>query len=94
MSELRKSKCPTCGKQAHDFAKEEAFDCVPPRDILLFGEYLIDKTYRDALFNEFPIYTTEEIVGSYLGHNPYFLGQDEWFDIRLDNRNLNKACYE
>ncbi|MBN2595707.1 hypothetical protein [Labilibaculum sp.] len=82
MSELRKDTCLTCGKQAHDFANEEALNCVPPREILIFGEYVIDKQYRDALFEEFPIYTTEEVVGSYFGHNPYFPSQDEWLDSK------------
>ena len=60
-------KCPTCGKKAHDFEKEEIMDCVPPKDVLKFGEYEIDKDYRKALYDFYPFYTAEEVVGSYLG---------------------------
>jgi hypothetical protein len=78
----KKGACPTCGKKAHDFQKEEVLDCVPPGDILKFGHYEIDKEYREALFNEYPFYTVEEVLGSYLGHNPHFPSQDEWLDQR------------
>ncbi len=74
----KNSRCPTCGEKAHDFAREEALDCVPPRNVLQFGNYLIDRDYREALYEEFPFYTTEEVVGSYLGHNPNFPSQIEW----------------
>lgn len=73
-------KCPTCGKTEHNFLIEEAFECVPPRGVLNFGSYVIDKEYREALFEEFPMYNTEEVVGSYLGHNPYFPSQAVWFE--------------
>ena len=75
-----KEKCETCGKPAHNFEKEEIMECVPPRNVLKFGEYLIDKSYREALFQENSMYTAEEVVGSYLGHNPYFPSQDEWVE--------------
>ena len=78
----RIAKCPTCGKKAHDFEKEEALDCVPPREILKFGNYLIDKEYREALYEQFPFYSTEEVVGSYLGYNRYFPSQRDWFEER------------
>jgi hypothetical protein len=71
-------KCPTCGKKAHDFEKEEAMNCVPPKEVLKFGEHQIDRKYRNALYKEFPMYTSEEVVGSYLGYNPHFLSQNEW----------------
>jgi len=74
----RTKTCPTCGKRAHDFEHEEAMDCVPPLQILKFGEYEINKMYRKALYKEHPSYTAEEIVGSFLGHNPYFPSQTEW----------------
>lgn len=58
---------------------------VPPRDKLTFlfeedpsGPHTLDVNYRTALFEEFPFYTSEEIVGSFLGHNPYFDSQEEW----------------
>lgn len=80
-------KCPTCGKKAHDFEKEEALNCVPPKEVLKFGEYQIDKKYRKALYKEFPMYTSEEVVGSYLGCNPYFLSQNVWLE---ENANLSQ----
>ena len=73
-------KCPTCGKPAHNFEKEEALDCVPSKNTLKFGDYTIDKNYREALFKEHPYYTSEEVVGSFLGYNPHFPSQSEWFD--------------
>jgi ribosomal protein L37E len=78
MKNTENIKCLTCGKKAHNFEKEEAFDCVPPKETLKFGQYEIDKNYRDALYSEFPFYNSEEVVGSFLGHNPNFPSQDEW----------------
>lgn len=77
---MNKKKCPTCGKDAHDFLKEEAFNCVPPKEVLRFGDYEIDKKYRKELYNKFPLYNTEEIVGTYLGHNPHYPSQDKWIN--------------
>lgn len=82
MSELNKETFPSCGKKAHDFKKEEALDCAPPLEILEFGGYSIDKSYRKALHKEYPFYTTEEVVGSFLGHNPYFPSQSEWLESK------------
>ncbi|MCA4782361.1 hypothetical protein IF125_08790 [Empedobacter stercoris] len=79
---MSNKKCQTCGKPAHNFEKEEALDCVPPKDVLIFGKYSIDKNYRKALFKEAPFYTSEEIVGSYLGYNHTFPSQDEWLDSK------------
>lgn len=75
-----KNNCLTCGAGAHDFEQEEVFDCVPPKDVLRFGNFIIDKIYREALYKEFPMYTAEEVVGSFLGKNPYFLSQDAWLE--------------
>lgn len=74
------NKCQTCGKKAHNFEKEEIMDCVPPKDILRFGEHLINKDYRNALYEEFHFYTTEEVVGSFLGYNPNFPSQSSWLE--------------
>ncbi len=73
-------KCETCGKKAHDFENEEVLDCVPPKDALKFGQHQIDPNYREELYKRFPFYTAEEVVGSYLGHNPHFPSQSEWSD--------------
>ena len=71
-------KCLSCGKPAHDFEKEEAMNCVPPKSVLKFGNYEINRYYRNALYKEYPMYTSEEVVGSYLGHNPNFPSQMAW----------------
>ena len=84
----KQEKCQTCGKKAHNFEKEEAFECVPPRDVLRFGTYEINEAYRAALYEEFPFYTSEEVVGSFLGHNPNFPSQNVWFEEQ--NRNIDE----
>lgn len=80
-----RDKCPTCGKVAHDFTNEEIMNCVPPKDVLRFGQYEINKEYREALYNEFPYYTAEEVVGSHLGRNPNFPGENEWLDQQTED---------
>jgi len=54
-------------------------DSIPPLNMYKFGKYEIDTDYRQELYEEYPFYTGEEIVGTYLGHNPYFPSQEEWF---------------
>jgi hypothetical protein len=83
--ENKQEKCQTCGKKAHNFEREEVFYCVPPKSILKFGPYKIDVDYRNALYNEFPFYTTEEIVGSFLGYNPNFPSQAIWLEEKEEN---------
>jgi len=83
MSKSKKGECPTCGRRAHDYRKEEALQCVPPPDVLQFGDYIIDAEYRRALWSKFSFYTTEEVLGSFLGLNPYFPKQEEWLKARL-----------
>lgn len=75
-----KLKCPTCGKEAHDYEHEEFLDCVPPLEVLTFGPYHISREYRDALYEKYPFYTSEEVVGSYLGKNPYFPSEALWYE--------------
>ena len=53
-------------------------DCIPPIEVLQFGAYRLDSGYRRALDIFCPLATTEEIVGSYLGHNPNFPTQEKW----------------
>ena len=72
------NKCSTCGKPAHNFEIEEAMNCIPPKEVLQFGDYIIDENYRKALFKSYPMYTCEEVVGSYLGYNPNFPDEDDW----------------
>jgi len=78
------SQCLSCRKPAHNFATEEAFSCVPPPSVLQFGSHIIDVEYRAALYAEYPFYTAEEVVGSFLGHNPHFPSQPEFWDKQLD----------
>jgi len=85
MTKKTQNKCKTCGKNAHDFASEEVLDCVPPRGILRFGQYEINKDYREALYTEFPFYTAEEVVGSYLGFNPNFPSEGAWLDQKTED---------
>ncbi len=86
MTSEKDTNCPTCGERAHNFANEEALNCIPPITTLTFGENQLDKNYRQALFQSFPSYTSEEIVGSYLGRNPYFLSQAAWLDGQEEER--------
>lgn len=79
--------CESCGEQAHDFEIEEEFQCIPPLSVLRFGVYDINKDYRQALYEFCPKYNSEEIVGSYLGYNPYFPSQDDWISHRDDPEN-------
>ena len=63
--------CSRCAKH-HDLSKNEHMDCVPPLHIVRFGPYRLSREYREALNEYCSAYTTEEIVGSYLGYNPHF----------------------
>lgn len=86
---MSKPKCPTCGKAAHNFSKVEALNCVPPRSVLKFGEYRIKRSYRDALYAAHPYYNAEEVVGSFLGYNPYFPSEDDWFLEKKGNPDMD-----
>lgn len=83
---MENKKCPTCGKKAHNFELEEAFDCVPSKNVLKFGEYIIDKDYRKALYKEHPYYNSEEVVGSFLGYNPNFPSQIDWLSTKKEKK--------
>jgi len=67
-----KSQCISCGEPAHNFKKDEFLNCIPPANIVEFGTIKIKPSYRKKLFQKHPNYTVEEIVGTYLGHNPYY----------------------
>ena len=83
--------CQTCGKKAHNFEREEPLQCVPPKYALKFGSYEINPEYREALYDEYPFYTTEEVVGSYLGYNPYFPSQlHKKHGLKKKNRKMNQ----
>ena len=85
MTKIKQGKCQTCGMKSHDFEKEEALGCIPPVKVLKFGEYAINKEYREVLYTEYPFYTSEEVVGSYLGHNHHFPSQETWLEQQDEN---------
>jgi hypothetical protein len=70
--------CESCGRHEHNYATGEALACVPPRHVLQFGPHRLDAAYRQALYERFPFYTAEEIIGSFLGENPYWPSQETW----------------
>ena len=55
---------------------------VPPRQQLEFGSYVLDEVYKKELYKEFPDYTVEQIICTYLGHNPFFPSQTAWQNRR------------
>eukprot|EP00122_Pirum_gemmata_P013784 Pgem_evm2s12838 len=52
---------------------------IPNKNRLKFGSYTLNEDYRKAMYNFSKIYTNEEIVGTYLGYNPYFPDENTWF---------------
>jgi hypothetical protein len=94
-----KGFCKNC-KKVHDWAHDDAehLNCVPPLNVLRFGDHVIPREYRDALHafsksiticNRF--YNTEEVVGSFLGHNPHFPSCAEWGDQQVQNRLMSDS---
>ena len=59
-----------CGSETECEEDEETM--VPPLDVVRLGDVVMDREYREALYREHPHYTAEEIVGTYLGHNPMY----------------------
>ena len=68
--------------ESHDFESEEFLYSVPPPEMLTFGKYVLSEEYKKALFDVYPFYTAEEVVGSFLGYNPWFPSQDDWEEER------------
>lgn len=77
--------CPTCGTFYPDENQMSVHDDIPDMDILSFGPYHMSLEYRQALYAEFPGYTTHEIVATFLGYNPIFPSQETWDRIRDNN---------
>ena len=65
---------------------------VPPRHQLELGSYVLDKHYKKELYQEFPHYTVEQIIGTYLGHNPYFPSQTAWQNRRQSQSLFRKKA--
>jgi hypothetical protein len=63
---------------------EENLNKIPPREMVQYGEYCLSMEYKLALFEDYPSYTIEEIVGSYLGYNPGFPSQEEFESNNMD----------
>lgn len=54
-------------------------DCVPPLHVRRFGDDIVlSPEYRQALYEAYPFYTTEEIVGTSLGFG-IFLSESDWW---------------
>jgi len=62
---------------------DEMLSRVPTSEQLGFGLYVLDKVYKRELYEKYPYYTTEEIIGSFLGYNPHFPSQVAWANARL-----------
>jgi hypothetical protein len=71
--------CTQCDEE-HDWQEDEYMECVPPLHVLCFGEYTLDPNYRQAVYQHCKKYNTEEVVGSFLGHNPHFPSQEKWIN--------------
>jgi len=75
----RRKSCPTCKEPAHNFESDGAIECVPPKNAYVFGEVEIDPEYRAELYADYPEYTAKQIVESWMGNNPDFPGEEEFF---------------
>lgn len=61
-------------------------NCIPAFHVLRFGNHTLSKPYRAALYTYCPYFTTEEVVGSFLGHNPNFPSQQKWEELQRNKR--------
>lgn len=53
-------------------------DVVPPHNQLCLGACRLDPAYKAALYEEFPWYTSKQIVSSFLGFNTDYVSHDQW----------------
>ena len=61
---------------------EDEETSIPPLNVCRFGHVTMDQEYREALYQNHPHYTAEEIVGTFLGHNPHYPSgkeEEDWF---------------
>jgi hypothetical protein len=74
--------CEACG-YFHPSEYDLSFDtqAVPERDVLEFGPYWLSEDYREALYNDWPNATVEEIIGTFLGYNPLFPSHQAWVNM-------------
>jgi|2_EtaG_2_1085320.scaffolds.fasta_scaffold07162_2 hypothetical protein len=63
-------------------------DTVPPKNQTTFHvqgiTHHINPEYKDELYASASYYTIEEIMGSYLGYNPYFPSYESWVEARKE----------
>jgi len=55
---------------------------IPSKDVLVFGDYHIPADYRSELYKYASFYTAEEIVGTFIGHDPVFPSYSKWNDTQ------------
>jgi len=78
MDEEQPEVC-SCGEPLpHDWINNEYMTCIPPEHQLRFGSFTLDAGYKAALYAHAAYYVTEEVMGSYLGHNPNFPSEEDW----------------
>ena len=63
--------CSKC-KRAHSFAGDasQIADCVPPQNVLQFGDDVLPKDYRKGLYAAHPTFTVAEVLGCFFGEAP------------------------
>ena len=63
--------CAKCNR-AHSFAVDalQIADCVPPQNVLQFGDDVLPKDYREELYATHPAFTVAEVLGCFFGEAP------------------------
>ena len=51
---------------------------IPDRHVLDFGPYSMSEEYREALYEEWPQATVENIIATFLGFNQHFPSFEGW----------------
>ena len=87
----RRKSCPTCKQPAHNFESEGVIDCVPPKNAYVFGNVEIDPEYRAELYADHPEYTAKQVVDSWLGNNPDFPGEEEFFASESESESESES---
>lgn len=64
-------QCAKCN-HAHSFAVDalQIADCVPPKNVLQFGDDVLPKDYREELYATHPTFTVAEVLGCFFGEAP------------------------
>ena len=64
---------------------------VPPSDVLIFGKHIIDKNYKQEMYEKYPLYTVGDIINSLLGNNVEFPSYEEWLESKYDDEADDEA---